>query len=143
LERRHGSGYSLFVFRAEDDVLLGGISLSNIRRGVAQTASIGYWIAERHARRGYMSESLTAMLDFAFKTLGLHRVEAACLAANEASRRLLEKHGFQEEGVARGYLRINGRWQDHVIYSLLQGDRAAPSFHDVLDARVRRDPKIR
>jgi ribosomal-protein-alanine N-acetyltransferase len=121
-EMRQGVTYSFLIFRAADDVLLGGITLSNLRRGVAQTATLGYWIGLPHARQGYMSEALLAVLEFAFQRLGLHRVEAACLPTNEASRRLLLKSGFREEGYARQYLRINGRWQDHQLFAVLRGD---------------------
>lgn len=124
-DQREGWGYSFFVLRQSDKALLGGISLSNLRRGVAQAGSLGYWIGAEHARRGYMSEALFALLDFSFGPLGLHRVEAACLPHNAASRRLLLKLGFEEEGLARGYLRIAGRWQDHVLYGLLAEDFAA------------------
>ena len=121
-EMRQGVTYSFLIFRAADDVLLGGITLSNLRRGVAQTATLGYWIGASHARQGYMSEALLAAIEFAFRRLGLHRVEAACLPANEASRRLLLKAGFREEGYAREYLRINGRWQDHQLFAILRGE---------------------
>jgi len=118
-DQREGWGYTLFVLRRDDQELLGGITLGNLRRGVAQCCSLGYWMGEPHARQGYMSEALFATLDFAFGTLGLHRAEAACLPHNAASRGLLEKLGFREEGLARGYLRIAGRWQDHVLYAQL------------------------
>lgn len=117
-----GQGYGFLIFRTGDDVLLGGISLNNIRRGVAQSASLGYWIGEPYARQGYMAEALSAVLDFAFEQLKLHRVEAACLPENAASQGLLRKLGFAEEGYARGYLRINGQWQDHVLFALLYDD---------------------
>lgn len=123
-DQREGCGYSFFVLRREDSALLGGISLGNLRRGVAQAGSLGYWIGGPHARQGYMSEALVALLDFAFGPLGLHRVEAACLPHNAASRGLLQKLGFVEEGLARGYLRIAGRWQDHVLHGLLADDFA-------------------
>lgn len=121
-EWRQGSGYPLFLLRQADDQLLGGISLLNVRRGVAQTASLGYWIGRPFARQGYMSEAISAVLDLAFGKLGLHRVEAACLPHNEPSRGLLLKSGFKEEGFAREYLRINGRWQDHVLFAVLRDD---------------------
>jgi ribosomal-protein-alanine N-acetyltransferase len=121
-EMRQGVTYSFLILRNADDTLLGGITLSNLRRGVAQTATLGYWIGAPHARQGYMSEALLATIEFAFRRLGLHRVEAACLPANEASRRLLLSCGFQEQGYAREYLRINGRWQDHQLFSILRGD---------------------
>lgn len=121
-EMRQGVTYSFLIFRAADDALLGGITLSNLRRGVAQTATLGYWIGAVHARQGYVTEALGAMLEYAFQRLGLHRVEAACLPHNEASRRLLLKCGFQEEGFAREYLRINGSWQDHQLFGILRGE---------------------
>ncbi|MCG8356359.1 MAG: GNAT family N-acetyltransferase [Kiloniellales bacterium] len=121
-EMRQGSGFSFLVFRKQDDMLMGGATLSNIRRGVAQTASLGYWIGERYARQGYMTEALSAVLDFGFDHLGMHRVEAACLPHNEASRTLLMKLGFVEEGYARQFLRINGSWQDHLLFAILRND---------------------
>lgn len=126
LEMRQGTSYSFLIFkrgrREGDETLIGGITLSNVRRGVAQTGSLGYWIGGRFARQGYMTEALSAVLDFAFGHLGLHRIEAACLPRNAASRALLAKLGFQEEGYAREYLRINGAWQDHVLYAILRDD---------------------
>lgn len=122
LEWHEDSGYSLFVFRREDDRLLGGVTLSNVRRGIAQAASLGYWTGAPFARQGYMSAALQALLPFAFERLGLHRIEAACLPHNAASRQLLIRTGFQEEGLARRYLRINGSWQDHALYALLRDD---------------------
>lgn len=119
----HGDqGYNLLMFSHVDQAMLGGIGLSNVRRGVAQMASLGYWIGERHARQGYMTEGVVAMLAFAFRHLGLHRVEAVCLPDNEASRRLLATTGFTEEGCARAYLRIDGEWRDHVSYGILRED---------------------
>ncbi len=117
-------GYSFFLYRAGDGALVGGIGLSNVRRGVAETASLGYWIGERYARRGYMTAGLALTLDFAFGRLKLHRVEAACLPHNGPSRGLLLKTGFREEGYAREYLCIDGRWQDHVLFGLLRDEWA-------------------
>lgn len=124
-EWRDAQGFSFFIFRWADGVLLGGISLSNVRRGVAQTGTLGYWIGAPHARKGYMTEALATVVDFGFERLGLHRLEAACLEANTASRRLLLKVGFKQEGYARQYLRINGRWQDHLLFDKLASD---PSY---------------
>ncbi len=121
-EWRQGSGYALFLFGKGGNQLLGGLSLLNVRRGVAQSANLGYWIGAPFARQGYMTEALGATLDFAFERLGLHRIEAACLPHNAASRGLLAKAGFREEGFARDYLRINGRWQDHVLFAILRDD---------------------
>ncbi len=121
-EMRQGVTHSFLIFRTTDDALLGGVTLSNLRRGVAQSATLGYWIGASHARHGYSSEALRAVLEYAFQRLGLHRLEAACLPHNEASRRLLLSCGFQDEGYAREYLRINGSWQDHQLFAILRGD---------------------
>ncbi len=121
---RADQGYSFFLFRREDGRLVGGIGLSNVRRGVAESGSLGYWIGERFARQGYMTAGLDLVLRFAFERLRLHRVEAACLPHNAPSRRLLLKSGFREEGYAREYLCIDGRWQDHVLFALLHDEWA-------------------
>jgi ribosomal-protein-alanine N-acetyltransferase len=114
-----GSAYPFFIFRATDGELMGAITLSHIRRGVAQTATVGYWIGEPFACRGHMTAALKAACEFAFRSLGLHRVEAACVPENEASRRLLLKAGFEQEGLARAYLKINGVWADHLLFGLI------------------------
>ena len=114
--------YPFFVFRARDDVLLGGVTLSNLRRGVAQMASMGYWIGAPYQRRGHMLASVQAIAPFAFQRLGLHRVEAACIPENQPSRELLLKAGFRLEGEARAYLKINGVWRDHLLFGMLAGD---------------------
>lgn len=116
------TGYGFLIFDRQDGALLGGISLTNVRRGVASAGSLGYWIGEPYARNGYMTEAVSCLLDFAFGELGLNRVEAACLPENIASRALLRKTGFVEEGLARAFLKINGRWQDHVTFAILRGD---------------------
>jgi len=120
VEWRSDLGYSFLLFRLGDDVLVGGIGISNVRRGVAETGSLGYWIGERYARQGYMTEGLRLTLIFAFQRARLHRLEAACLPHNLASRRLLLQSGFREEGYAREYLSIDGRWQDHLLFGLLR-----------------------
>jgi ribosomal-protein-alanine N-acetyltransferase len=119
---RTDQAYPFFIFRTEDDALVGGLALANIRRGVAQTASLGYWVGEPYARKGFMTRAVTALVPAAFDLLRLHRVEAACIPTNIASVKLLEKTGFQREGYARQYLCINGIWQDHLLYAQLRGD---------------------
>ena len=119
LEWHSDQGYTFFLFRVSDDALLGGISLTNVRRGVAETCSVGYWIGQRYARQGYMTQGLALTLKFAFDQLRLHRVEAACLPHNAASRGVLLKSGFREEGYAREYLCIDGKWQDHVLFGMV------------------------
>lgn len=117
---RTDQGYNFFIFRREDEALAGGVGLSNVRRGVAETASLGYWMGEPFAGRRYMTAALPLVLDFAFARLRLHRVEAACLPTNVPSRSLLLRTGFREEGYARGYLLIDGKWQDHVLFAILR-----------------------
>jgi ribosomal-protein-alanine N-acetyltransferase len=121
-EAREDSAYAFFVFRSDDHTLLGGCTLSNVRRGVTQCCGLGYWIGERFARQGYMSDAVCALIPFIFRTLGLHRIEAACLPGNEPSKSLLAKAGFRQEGIARRYLQINGDWQDHLLFGLLSDD---------------------
>ena len=118
-ETRLDSAYVFFVLRKEDDALLGGCTLSNVRRGVTQCCTLGYWIGARFARQGYMTEAVRALIPFVFQTLGLHRLEAACLTENEASKGLLARTNFRQEGLARRYLLINGAWADHLLFSLL------------------------
>ena len=122
-ELREQIGYAFFIRRATDDALIGGLTLTNVRRGVTQSCSIGYWIGARYTGRGYMTGAVRAVADFAFDGLRLHRVEAACLPSNAASIRVLEKARFQREGLARRYLRINGAWQDHLLFACLGDDR--------------------
>jgi ribosomal-protein-alanine N-acetyltransferase len=118
-DREAGAAYPFFVFRAADETLVGGITLSNIRRGVAQMGSVGFWCGRPFARNGHTLASVRALTDFAFRSLGLHRLEAACIPDNAASRRLLAKAGFAEEGYAKAYLKINGDWRDHVLFGLI------------------------
>lgn len=121
-EWRYETGYPFFIFERERKRLVGGITLSNLRRGVAQSASIGYWIGAPFARKGYMFDALRLTISYAFDKLALNRVEAACLVHNRPSRNLLVKAGFCEEGLLRKYLCINGKWQDHISYSLVKTD---------------------
>lgn len=137
-DRETGAGFSFLVFRAEDDALLGGVTLSEIRRGVAQAATIGYWIGERYGRMGYMSEAVECVIAHVFDTLDLHRLEAACLPVNEPSRRLLEGRGFRMEGLAQSYLKIDGSWRDHLLFALIDSDwreRKARERHEELSGR--------
>tara|TARA_S200000501_G_scaffold353963_1_gene374206 strand:+ start:1275 stop:1700 length:426 start_codon:yes stop_codon:yes gene_type:complete len=111
--------YSFLIFKDKDKDLIGGINVSNVRRGAAQSASIGYWIGKKYSRKGYMLEALKILLPSLFIDLRFNRIEAATLKNNEASRGLLEKVGFIKEGVCRSYLKIDGKWQDHMMYSLI------------------------
>ena len=114
-----GVAFPFLVFRQSDGAMVGGITLSNIRRGVAQMGQIGYWVGLPHTRQGYTVAAVRAVTRFSFGRLGLHRLEAACLPSNEPSRGVLLKAGFTQEGLARAYLRINGIWEDHLLFGLV------------------------
>ena len=118
-DRELGAAFAFFVLRSSDEALTGGITLSNVRRGVAQMGTVGYWCGQAYLRQGLTLAAVRALSDFAFRTLGLHRLEAACIPDNLPSRRLLAKAGFVEEGHAKAYLKINGAWRDHVLFGLV------------------------
>jgi ribosomal-protein-alanine N-acetyltransferase len=119
-EARNGTDYSFFLFVREGgaEQLVGGITLSNIRRRAAQFVNLGYWMGHPYAGQGLMTEAVGLVVPFCFDTLGLHRIHAAFLPDNMASRRVLEKNGFREEGFAEHYLQIDGKWADHVLFGL-------------------------
>lgn len=120
-----GIAYPFLVFRHGDGAMVGGITVSNVRRGVAQMASVGYWVGLPFARQGHTLAAVRAVTVFCFQRLGLHRVEAACLPSNAPSRGVLLKAGFTQEGVASAYLKIDGAWRDHLLFGLIS---AAPGF---------------
>ncbi len=126
-EWKTDDGYSFHVFDRERARLVGGIGLTQVRRGVAQMATLGYWVGEPFSRQGYTTEAVRLIVRFAFETLRLHRVEAACLPENVPSRRVLEKAGFIREGYARQYLQIAGDWKDHLTFARLKDDPVDPA----------------
>lgn len=119
----NGSAVPLFLIDRQSEGLVGAITLDNIRRGPAQSATLGYWVGQNHARQGFMREAIEAVVHYAFAHMDLSRIEAACLPENTPSRGVLEKSGFKYEGVAQSYLQINGRWRTHVLYACLRSDR--------------------
>lgn len=124
-EHARGTGIPFLIVLNESGSIVGGISVGNIRRGVAQSGQIGYWMGEPYAGRGLMGEAVGVLARYSFGPLRLHRLEAACIPGNMRSIRVLEKAGFSREGLLRSYLRINGDWQDHYLYALLAGE-----YHD-------------
>ena len=120
--RQSGWGRTFFLFDQTNDSLLGGASLTRIRFGNSQSATLGYWMGIHHAGKGHMQKAVPALLRFAFDSLRLERVEAATLPHNERSKHLLIKSGFTEEGYARKYLEINGKREDHLLFSILKSD---------------------
>jgi ribosomal-protein-alanine N-acetyltransferase len=120
---RTGTGMMFFVFDRKTNELTGGVQLSNIRQGIAQSAaSLGYWMGKKYAGKGLMTDAVVTLVRHAFDRLGFHRIEAACLPTNTPSRRVLTKVGFSAEGTARKYLRINGEWQDHLLFAIVASD---------------------
>lgn len=119
---RQDECYPFFIFTADGEELLGGLTLAHVRRGVTQSCSLGYWLGVDKTGKGHMTAAIRATIPFVFRSLRLHRIEAACLPSNPRSIRLLERTGFQREGLARRYLCINGVWQDHLLFARLDGD---------------------
>jgi ribosomal-protein-alanine N-acetyltransferase len=121
-EARDDLGYAFLIFEAETDRLMGGVTLSNVRRGVTQSAMLGYWLGLPFVGRGHMTAAVKAVLPHAFEQLRLHRIEAAVQPTNGRSIEVLTRTGFLKEGLARRYLKINGAWQDHVVFAILAED---------------------
>lgn len=118
-QTKQGQGYYFGVFELDTKQLVGQVSLSNVSRGVAQYTDMGYSTHASYMGKGYMSAAVKLVLQYAFYEIHLHRVQAAILVHNTASRRVLENNGFQAEGIAQQYLNIAGSWQDHQIYAAI------------------------
>ncbi|MFP4314143.1 MAG: GNAT family N-acetyltransferase [Alphaproteobacteria bacterium] len=110
--------YSFLICKSADASLIGGININNVIRGAAQFASLGYWIDAEHEGQGYMKESILLAVHYCFQSLDLHRVHAACIPGNDRSQNLLLSCGFKKEGYAEKYLKIDGKWQDHILYGI-------------------------
>jgi ribosomal-protein-alanine N-acetyltransferase len=115
-ERQLGTGYGFGIFAGGE--FCGEINLSSVQRGPFQSAYVGYWIDEKHAGHGYVPEAVVILARFAFEELRLHRIQIAIIPRNSNSRRVMEKLGLREEGVALRYLEIDGVWEDHVRYAI-------------------------
>ncbi len=121
-EAESGRSLSFLMVSRYPRRMVGGITLSNIRRGPSQCGTLGYWVGEEHARRGYMTEATDAVARHAFTQMRLTRLEAACLEENTASRGLLAACGFHFEGVVRSYLEVNGVVRDHMLFARIAED---------------------
>lgn len=118
-EWRRGSGFAFLIFLIEGEStgpLIGGINVNDIEWGGFSKGTLGYWIGHPYAGKGYMTEAGKLVCDFAFKKAGLRRLEASCLPHNVPSKKVLHNLGFIEEGFAKSYLRINGKWEDHILW---------------------------
>jgi ribosomal-protein-alanine N-acetyltransferase len=126
-----GSGYGFGIF--VDGEFSGEINLSAVQRGPFQTGSIGYWIDEARAGQGYTPEAVVVLAKYCFDDLHLHRLEIAIVPRNAASRRVVEKLELRDEGLAKGFLEIDGNWEDHVRYGITFEDwiERGPSLSEV------------
>ncbi len=120
--------FSFFLFRVEQEkeTLIGAVTISNVSFGAAHHGNLGYWVGEKFARNGYMSNGVALVLPFLFNVLELKRVHAVCLPHNIPSKKILLKNGFVEEGFAEQYVQIEGEWRDHTLFGL-----TAQRFNDV------------
>jgi ribosomal-protein-alanine N-acetyltransferase len=120
-----GSGVRFWIFKKEDAAfqrVIGDFAFSNIVRGAFQSCHLGYKIDEQELNSGFMTEALRKGIAFAFDDLALHRIEANIMPRNKRSIRVVEKLGFVNEGLSRKYLKINGVWEDHLHFVLLNDD---------------------
>jgi len=116
-QARDDRGYAFLIFSTTNGMLIGGVTLSNVRRGVCQSAMLGYWLGVGYVGQGYMKRAVDTVLPFVFTTLKLHRLEAATQAHNMPSIGVLERNGFELEGRLKSYLKMDGVWQDHLLYA--------------------------
>jgi ribosomal-protein-alanine N-acetyltransferase len=119
-KRKELDEYYLFgIFLNDSKELIGTLMLSELLRGAVQSCYIGYFLDREHNGKGYMTEAVQLAVDFAFNHLKLHRIEAGVMPHNKGSIRVLEKSGFQKEGIARKNVKINGKWEDHQILAII------------------------
>ena len=117
-----GNSHVFLIRTIEDNALVGGVSITNVRKWPAQSASLGYWLACTHEGKGYMREAVKLCCAWAFDELRLERIEAGTLRENTRSRKVLAACGFLMEGIARAYLEIDGVRRDHILYGLVRRD---------------------
>ncbi len=119
-EAENQTAFRFYIFpKSDPQVLIGSIAVSHIVRGCFLSCFLGYALDQEHRNKGYMTQAIRSVVRFAFDGLRLHRIEANVMPRNPASRRVLEKCGFREEGFSPRYLKINGVWEDHVHMVLL------------------------
>lgn len=121
-QMRNRREYSFGIFDGRTSALIGHISLYSIKRLPFSSAFIGYSIDERQTGRGIGTEAVQLVTKFAFEKLALHRIEAYVSPRNFGSMKVLEKSGYEQEGLLRKLLYINGIWEDHYLYAILEDD---------------------
>ena len=113
-----GSAYPCVILNAAGTVA-GRVNLNEIVHGAFQSANLGYWVSQADSGRGLATAAVREIVAVAFGTLGLHRVQAGTLLHNHGSQRVLERNGFTRIGFAPAYLKIAGRWQDHLLFQVI------------------------
>ena len=120
LEIEGGTRLKLWIYLKETDSLIGFINFGNIIRGSFESSYLGFKLDEDSKNKGYMTEALTKAIDYYFNVLKLHRIEVNIMPSNITSQKVVNKLGFEKEGLAKKYLKINGQWEDHIHFSLLR-----------------------
>ena len=116
---KNDTDYYFGIFLQSTGALIGSIQLFQVIRGSLQSAFIGYFLDKDHNGKGYTTEAVKLLLKFGFEELKLHRIEAGVMPHNMGSLRVLDKAGFQKEGIARKNVRINGKWEDHQVLAII------------------------
>ncbi len=117
---KQGKGFRFHLFKKSNpEKIIGNIGISNIVRGAFWSCHLGYQIDEKEQGQGLMTEALKEVIRYTFEELRLHRIEANIIPRNAASIRVIKKIGFEKEGFAKKYLKINGVWEDHYNFTLL------------------------
>ena len=114
-----GAAYKFAILNKDRSRVIGICNFNNVVQGVFQACHLGYAIGKEYEGNGYMSEALTAAMDYIFKNVGLHRIMANYVPENKRSEALLNRLGFEKEGYAKSYLKINGIWRDHILTAKL------------------------
>ncbi|GGH77807.1 ribosomal-protein-alanine N-acetyltransferase [Pullulanibacillus pueri] len=115
-------GYFFVIYLRESEQLIGEITLFEVARGNLQSCWIGYFLDQEQNGKGYMTEAVRLVVDYAFQTLRLHRIEAGVMPHNIGSAKVLLKAGFQKEGLSRENVKINGKWEDHQLFAIINED---------------------
>jgi len=111
--------YAYGIYRTETAELIGNVALAQIKRGPLQRCIIGYYLDQAHNGKGYMTHAVRQAVSIAFEVLKLHRIEAGVMPSNVGSIKVLEKAGFQCEGLSKKNFRMNGKWEDHFLYAMV------------------------